>query len=735
MARNHGGALSRLVAGGIAAATAVAGFTVGLAAPAHAAPVTVTGALTDATGNALDGYVTAYVQQGDGTYGYSASQYVADGVIALPVEPGAYKFQFSDADGSFMPEYFNDKSTMELADAIPVLGPTSLGTVALAARPSYTGSVVSPSGRPVEGARVRVVDQATGSGINSGYTKPDGTFRVGAPSGTYKIEVSASGFATEFYDNAATLAAATPVPLGSADSQIPPISLQVGTTVTGRITNPGGAGLERAQVNLQPVSGGTYYSDYADANGTISLDGVRPGTYRVQFTDPIGEYLSEWWNDKPTSAASDVLTVGLGPVTGLDAVLAPDPSRVPPAAGTVDLSGQVLDSAGKAVVGAYVQAWDTPTDGDRRDVAETARTDRTGSYYFTDLGGTSTSESTYKIYAEDSYEVEEGAYSRLPAWTGGAQTYAGAAQVNAPAGGVNVTLPLTGGVSGVITSESNLPVLGASATFFDADGNPSQASRGFLGGTSAEEDGTWSTTALRPGTYKVLFSHDTYSNGLFDHAPEWYDDTTFAKAKTITVKSGATVTGIDAALSQQIKAVRAPEIRGKQYLGGKLRAYPGVWAVQSGTTYTYEWLIGDTVVGTGSTYAATKAAKNKRVTLRVLAENGNLNGTALVSSQAIKKKPKVKVSVKGAKASVSVSAKKVKAKKFKGKVVVKKIVREDEYGAPVYKTVGKAKLRNGKASLTLKKLAKGKNKLVFQITLSGGKYGNAEVTKTVKRKG
>ncbi len=65
---------------------------------------------------------------------------------------------------------------------------------------------------------------------------------------------------------------------------------------------------------------------------------------------------------------------------------------------------------------------------------------------------------------------------------------------------------------------------------------------------------------------------------------------------------------------------------------------------------------------------------------------------------------------------------------------VQKLVREDEYGAPVYKKIGKAKLRNGKAVLTLKKLAKGKNKLVFEVTLKGGKYGNAEVTRTVKLK-
>ena len=133
-------------------------------------------------------------------------------------------------------------------------------------------------------------------------------------------------------------------------------------------------------------------------------------------------------------------------------------------------------------------------------------------------------------------------------------------------------------------------------------------------------------------------------------------------------------------------------------------------------------------------YQLKKSQDTAAIGMCLLAENGDFNGTALVATQVVKKKPKVKVAVKGTKAAIAVSAKKVKAKKFKGSVVVRKIVREDEYGAPVYKKIGKARLRNGKAALRLKKLAKGKNTLVFQITLKGGKYGNAEVTRTVKLK-
>ena len=64
MISTNGGAFARLVAGGAAAATALAGFTIGLAAPAHAA-VNISGSLVDAAGNYVQGQV--YVYTADGT--------------------------------------------------------------------------------------------------------------------------------------------------------------------------------------------------------------------------------------------------------------------------------------------------------------------------------------------------------------------------------------------------------------------------------------------------------------------------------------------------------------------------------------------------------------------------------------------------------------------------------------------------------------------------------------------
>ncbi len=75
MMSTNGGAFVRLVAGGAAAATALAGFTIGLAAPAHAA-VTISGSTVDAAGNYVDGYISVYKfsdEDGDGTIGSSST--------------------------------------------------------------------------------------------------------------------------------------------------------------------------------------------------------------------------------------------------------------------------------------------------------------------------------------------------------------------------------------------------------------------------------------------------------------------------------------------------------------------------------------------------------------------------------------------------------------------------------------------------------------------------------------
>ena len=713
----------RLVAGGAASALAVAGLSLGLAAPAHAAPVNVTGTLTDAAGNALDGWVSASALGADGFYESAGSAYVADGVVSIAVEPGTYKFSFGDEDRLFADEYYNDKPTFDAADPVVVTGGLALAPVVLAPKPAITGVVLDASGQPAPNARVEAYDAANGYYENSVDARADGTFAIGVDAGTYKIRAMADGLAVEYYNNKPTLETADAVPAGAA---LDPIILSEGSVVAGRVANPSDGALERVRVTLYSATGQNYIdSDLTDAAGLYRIEGVRPGAYKVQFSDPIGEYITEWHSDKADYAAADVVNVAIDATLDVSAVLTPDPTAVIDPA-KVDISGTVVDSSGAPVLGARVAAYDTPADADAEAVFDSVRSNRAGQFFF-DLP---TSETTFKLEATDDLEREEGQYQRLSRFFGGAQTYKAAKEVAKGATGVAISLPLTGGVSGSVSSESDLRIRGVSVNLIDAEDG------GNAGGASAKADGTYLTTSVLPGTYKVRFSGggSYVDNVLRTHAPEWYNNTVFGKARTITVKSGQTTTGINAALSEDLRAMRKPEINGQPYLGKTVKAYPGVWSVRTGTTYAYEWTLDGKVVGEGAKYRIPKSAKNGRVTLRVIAENGTLSGEALVSSQKLRLKPKVKIKVKGTMAAIVIKAKKVKGKKIKGNVVVKRIVRKDYFGAPIYKKVGKAKIRKGKAATNLKKLKKGKNKLVFFIKLKGKKVGDAQISKTVKLK-
>ena len=116
-------------------------------------------------------------------------------------------------------------------------------------------------------------------------------------------------------------------------------------------------------------------------------------------------------------------------------------------------------------------------------------------------------------------------------------------------------------------------------------------------------------------------------------------------------------------------------------MGKALTADSGVWNLQTGTDFNYEWLVGSTVVGKGETFTPTTAHIGDRLTLRVTAENGRLVGSATsAASTKIGYQPKVKVKVKGGTASFKIKASPVKAKKVKGTVVVKEIVKVKDDG-------------------------------------------------------
>lgn len=734
----------RLTALGASTALAASALAVGFAAPASAEPVAITATVTDPVGNALDGSVTAYEVTEDGDY-FAESQIVRSGIVRLGLEPGTYKFRFS-APG-YATEFFTDKATIETADPVTITGPGNLGAVQLAPGAGITGVVTDEVGRPLPYVDVAAVTVTDNGGYTStslagqGRTGKDGVFAFNAAPGDYAIRISGTDignkrYATEWFNNKNTVEESDRITHGGVTTSVGAIALSRGGLVRGRVTGTGDVALERVAVGVRPAncSGGcSTYVDYTDAAGNYAVEGLPVGDYKVEFYDPTTEYASEYYPDAEFDTA-EVVTVGKDQVVDLWANLAASPAIDP---ATIDLTGRVVDSNGVPVIGATVEAYDTPSNRDNVSEIDTTVTNRGGYYAFTELDPQTSSvgEDTFKVQAYDFLPVEKGQFSRLSRWAGDAEDYDDAPAVTVPAGAAgsagDLVLPLTGGISGQITSESSEPVFNGQVSFQVEEGQ-------FGGSTGTEYDGTFAAYDLQPGKYQVLFSDNGVrlaSDDVIAHVPEWFRDAISpVDAEIVEVKSGQVTPGINAALSTTLKAVEEPVIAGKQYLGKTVKARPGQWSLRTGTKFTYEWLVGDAVVGTGESIAISKGWKGKRLTLRVTAKNGSFTGVALVNTQQLGVQPKIKIKA-GAVADIKVKAKKVKAKKIKGNVVVKEIVGTKKNGEDKLKKIGKSKVKNGKARVSLAKVkGKGKHKLVFTFKFKGNKIGDAEITKKVKRK-
>ena len=358
MISTNGGAFARLVARGAAAATALAGFTIGLAAPAHAA-VNISGSLVDAAGNYVQGQVYAYAADGTPV----AYDYVDNGTFDFALEDGTYKLEFNGS--YYVDEWYRDKADEATADVITVAGAGQvLAPWTVENRPYVTGAITAPSGRPVSSGRVQVFDAATGNQVGEEYTDPKGAFRVSSSLPSVKLRFSGydprtgDQLASEFYMDKGTLAAADAVAPTSAGANVGTVVLAPGGSVAGRVTSEAGAPVHRAHAcsNL----GGC---DWTDANGHYLIEGVDTGEHVVSFNDPIGDYAGELYNNVPLTDQAAATRVAVAPgqaVVNIDAALAAAPVVAPVG---VDLSGTVRDELGNIGVGYEVLVYDAPAGG------------------------------------------------------------------------------------------------------------------------------------------------------------------------------------------------------------------------------------------------------------------------------------------------------------------------------------------------------------------------------------
>jgi protocatechuate 3,4-dioxygenase beta subunit len=268
-------------------------------------------------------------------------------------------------------------------------------------------------------------------------------------------------------------------------------------------------------VNANPIEGCCFGGAPTDSDGTYTIDGLAPGTYRVVAAAP--GFVFEIYDD--------TIDISLAtPVTVTSGATAPDIDFALSTGGGI--SGQVRDEAGNPLQGVFVEA--SLIEGCCSNGGATTGPD--GAYTIDGIAPGS-----YRVLAFISPTSPAGVFYNNTTDLASATPVAVADGAITPS--IDFTLPTGGSISGRVTDESGNPIEGApvDAMLFEGCCAFSVA--------TTDSDGTYTIAGLPAGSYRLFASATGF-------ASEYYDDTADASlASPIPVADGADTPGIDFALS------------------------------------------------------------------------------------------------------------------------------------------------------------------------------------------
>jgi hypothetical protein len=561
-----------------------------LASPGHAlaAGGQISGRVTDAASSLGVGSVDVDVYDAGQNF-VTSTQTGADGTYTVSgLVTGTYEVGFVPTSGNYLSQFFDGETSLAAADAVPVTaGATTLGiNAALAPGGQISGTVTDASSQGIGNVEVDVYD-ASQNFVTSTMTAADGTYALsGLATGRYEVGVPSSGvYASQFYNGKASLATADAVPVTAAS---PPttvdLALLAGAQISGIVTDTAAPAnpVPGVEVDVYDASGNFVASTQTGGDGTYTLSGLFPASYKIGFVPTSVGYAAQFNGGAASLAAANPVAVPAGGTKTVDAALV--------AGGQI--AGTVTDASSAALLGRVrVAVYDSSGT-----VIASATTASDGTY--TVLG---IAPGSYNVgfFPGGPYAVQfyPGRASRSAAdaiaVTAGATTQGIDAALQPPTSTLSVVLAGTG--SGTVTG-TGIGCPGACSQSYTTDTSVTLTASAAAGSTFAGWSGGGCGTA---SVCTVALSSSLALTADFSANPP--------------------------APSPPSNTV-LPSVSGNTTTGRTLSAHTGSWSGTPPLVYAYQWQrcspgCGNITGATGSSYRLAAADTGARILVVVTASN------------------------------------------------------------------------------------------------------------------
>jgi hypothetical protein len=598
----------------------------------------ISGTVTSATSStAIDG-VQVCAEGGTEHFRRCATTNSSGEYTIVGLATGEYKVEFAPYTSglNYLPQYYDNKSSATEATLVSATsGSITTGINAkLQAGGEITGKVTSASTKAALGG-ITVCPEAAGGGIGGqcATTNLSGEYTiVGLATGAYKVEFyssSGANYVPQLYNGKSTFSEATSVSVTAGSTTLGiNAEMVVGGQIAGKVTNATTkAAISGIEACAQATESTFFSSQCAttNSNGEYRIGALGTGKYTVYFYPNSGQnYLSQYYNDKPTFPEASAISVAAGSTTsGIDA----------PMIVGGQITGKVTEASTKAAI-AGIEVCSSPVEA----------------FSFFNHCTTTNAAGEYTIVALTTGEYDVRFHSTSNSY---ATQYYNIKTSLAFANAVSVT---TGSTTSAVDAElANLPTSIAAPTI---------AGTAQQGHTLTETHGSWTNS---PTKYSEQWERCNSTGNECIELAEATKQTyvpvpadvghTLRVTETASNPAGSSTPAVSAPTAVVLPLppvnIKTPVISGVAQQGKTLKEEHGTWE-NNPTKYEYEWLrcneegksCSTISAATAQSYVPVAADVGHTLQVKETASNAGGAGTPAVSATTTVVVPPVPVNIK-----------------------------------------------------------------------------------------